>query len=166
MVEIIPYVEDKTSRGLTQLPWHSWFKLWGQSSKLSYPLDHQWFELTVRLTDNQEIKQLNSQYRDQDQPTDVLAFATLDDSSHFLPLIPDEPIYLGDIIISVETAHRQSEQRGHNLKTELAWLTTHGLLHLLGWDHPDEKTLISMLSRQESLLKIVNLEAEDIFGGI
>jgi probable rRNA maturation factor len=67
------------------------------------------------------------------------------------------PLYLGDVVISVDTAHRQAQQQGHSLKTELAWLATHGLLHLLGWDHPDEESLMEMLNQQETLLQIVNL---------
>jgi probable rRNA maturation factor len=66
-------------------------------------------------------------------------------------------LYLGDIVISVETAYRQAQQQGHSLQTELAWLATHGLLHLLGWDHPDEESLQGMLYQQETLLKLVNL---------
>ena len=48
-------------------------------------------------------------------------------------------------MISVNTAQRQAQQQGHSLPTELAWLATHGLLHLLGWDHPDEESLMQML---------------------
>ncbi|HBB32820.1 MAG TPA: rRNA maturation RNase YbeY, partial [Cyanobacteria bacterium UBA9273] len=51
----------------------------------------------------------------------------------------------------------QAQQQGHSLETELAWLATHGLLHLLGWDHPDEVSLIRMLNQQKALLEIVNL---------
>ncbi len=67
------------------------------------------------------------------------------------------PLYLGDIVISVDTANRQATEQGHPLQTELAWLATHGLLHLLGWDHPDETSLLQMLERQAVLLQQIGL---------
>jgi probable rRNA maturation factor len=78
------------------------------------------------------------------------------------PQLPTEfqlsvPLYLGDVVISVDTAGRQAQQQGHPLQTELAWLAAHGLLHLLGWDHPDEERLVEMLNQQETLLQSVNL---------
>ncbi len=60
-------------------------------------------------------------------------------------------------MISLETASQQANSQGHPLDTELAWLAAHGLLHLLGWDHPDEASLIRMLSRQQALLDTVGL---------
>jgi probable rRNA maturation factor len=53
----------------------------------------------------------------------------------------------------VETAQRQATEQGHGLEIELAWLATHGLLHLLGWDHPDDAQLAAMLAEQRSLLQ-------------
>jgi probable rRNA maturation factor len=117
------------------------------------------YELTLRLTEDREIQVLNAQYRHKNKPTDVLAFAALEVNS---PQLPPEiqlsmPLYLGDVVISVETAYRQAQQQGHSLQTELAWLATHGLLHLLGWDHPDEESLRGMLNQQEILLETVEL---------
>jgi probable rRNA maturation factor len=63
-----------------------------------------------------------------------------------------EPLELGDIVISLETAARQAAAAGTSLETELLFLASHGLLHLLGWDHPDEASLATMLSRQEALI--------------
>jgi probable rRNA maturation factor len=62
------------------------------------------------------------------------------------------PLELGDIVISVQTAARQAPEHGHSLERELLFLASHGLLHLLGWDHPDDTSLAAMLSRQEQLL--------------
>ncbi len=138
--------------------WKNWFQTWGNSLISYLPVgDH--YELTLRLTGDQEIQSLNAQYRQKNQPTDVLAFATLEGN---FPKIPDqpeflEPLYIGDIIISVETAQKQAQQQGHSLKRELPWLASHGFLHLLGWDHPDEPSLQKMLQQQETLLKIVGL---------
>jgi len=64
----------------------------------------------------------------------------------------DEPLELGDIVISLETAARQAETGGTDLEAELLFLASHGLLHLLGWDHPDEPSLTAMLARQEALI--------------
>jgi len=63
-----------------------------------------------------------------------------------------EPLELGDIVISLESAARQAAAAGTSLEAELLFLASHGLLHLLGWDHPDEASLASMLSRQEALI--------------
>lgn len=68
------------------------------------------------------------------------------------------PLELGDIVISVETAARQASDHGHDLARELLFLASHGLLHLLGWDHPDEDSLALMLARQEALLAAVPAE--------
>jgi len=91
----------------------------------------------------------------------VLAFASLEvDCPQAVELMEDTPLYLGDIAISVDTAIRQAQQQGHPLKTELAWLAAHGLLHLLGWDHPDEDSLSEMLNQQETLLQIIGLDIQ------
>lgn len=94
---------------------------------------------------------MNSQFRSQDKATDVLSFPSLEVNTP----IPDdiEELYLGDIIVSVETAKRQAQQQRHSLKKELAWLAVHGFLHLLGWDHPDDQSLTEMLNQQKILLK-------------
>jgi probable rRNA maturation factor len=112
----------------------------------------------LRLTDDREIRTYNSQYRHKDQPTDVLAFAALEvDFPVDEGILETEPLYLGDIIISVETAQQQALTQNHSLVRELAWLTAHACLHLLGWDHPDETSLLEMLSLQETLLKTVEM---------
>jgi len=79
----------------------------------------------------------------------VLSFAALDDAP---PLTDDPCLELGDIIVSVPTARRQALDHGHDLHWELRWLVSHGLLHLLGWDHPDDNSLAAMLALQERLL--------------
>jgi probable rRNA maturation factor len=70
------------------------------------------------------------------------------------------PLYLGDIVISIDTAQQQAQKQGHTLLTELAWLASHGLLHLLGWDHPDEESLERMLKQQVKLLKSVGISID------
>lgn len=133
--------------------WTEWLEQWLELMQEDLP-EAIGYELSLRLTNDQEIQQLNHQYRQKDQPTDVLAFAALEGD---YPLIEGEPLYLGDLVISVDTAQRQAVEREHLLELELAWLAAHGLLHLLGWDHPDDDSLIIMLEQQEVLLQKVGL---------
>ncbi|HEU0004600.1 MAG TPA: rRNA maturation RNase YbeY [Terriglobia bacterium] len=91
-------------------------------------LDSQTF--TIVLVSDQAIRRLNRDFRNQDKPTDVLSFPTEPEALSHL----DKP-GLGDMIISVETARRQAFARHHSLERELCVLITHGLLHLLGYDH-------------------------------
>ena len=168
----------QSDKGLTALPanaapiapetWEIWFYHWlnllqPTTIAIGHPLPSQIaYELSLRLTDDQEIQTLNRQYRHQDQPTDVLAFAALEVNypTGWPDLATELPVCLGDIAISVETAARQADQQGHSLSTELAWLAAHGLLHLLGWDHPDDKSLLRMLNQQQVLLEAVGLTGQ------
>ncbi|MBM5816328.1 MAG: rRNA maturation RNase YbeY [Cyanobacteria bacterium K_Offshore_surface_m2_239] len=134
------------------------------------------YSLGLTLCDDAEISRLNHDWRGQEGPTDVLAFAIQDapipwpsptraadaasaedEPEPPFPLADDEdpegcPLELGDIVISTPTARRQAEAEGHSLSRELLFLASHGLLHLLGWDHPDEPSLATMLALQEELL--------------
>jgi probable rRNA maturation factor len=116
------------------------------------------------LTSDDHIQELNREFRQIDQPTDVLAFSAQE------TLLPEGILevsgvkLLGDIVISVPTALQQAKAQGHKLSDELAWLATHGLLHLLGWDHPDELSLQRMLQQQRDLLAATHLLAEVTHG--
>ena len=134
--------------------WQRWLEVWLTSLDGDLPQSDT-YELTLRLTDDSEIQALNSQYRQQNKPTDVLAFAALEAEMPIFQPEEPEPLYLGDIIISLETAAVQAQQNNHSLTIELAWLASHGLLHLLGWDHPDDARLEEMLAQQANLLKQV-----------
>ncbi|BAZ15765.1 hypothetical protein NIES4071_76370 [Calothrix sp. NIES-4071] len=144
--------------------WENWFSVWLELDQVQMaPSGFPGYEIALRLTNDAEIQSLNSQYRHQDKPTDVLAFAALEVDSPELEqdnLSSDLPLYLGDIIISIETANRQAQQQGHPLSTELAWLSAHGLLHLLGWDHPDDETLERMLEQQVVMLNKVGISID------
>ncbi|NEQ96249.1 MAG: rRNA maturation RNase YbeY [Cyanothece sp. SIO2G6] len=145
--------------------WQSWLQCWLSVLQPEYsPIDV--YEVSLYLTTDAEIQQLNADYRQIDRPTDVLAFAIMEgDTSAGVALRhrpPDEmlatlPLPLGDIVISVETAQRQAIAAQHSLTKELVWLAAHGLLHLLGWDHPDETHLQRMLDQQDTLLQIIQL---------
>lgn len=139
---------------ITAETWENWFEHWLSMLRSHLP-SASTYEIALRLTDDKEIQKLNAQYRQQDKPTDVLAFAALEVDSPLIAL--DIPLYLGDIVISIDTAKRQAEQQNHPLSTELAWLSAHGLLHLLGWDHPDDESLSRMLEQQVILLKSVGV---------
>ncbi|OUL20352.1 rRNA maturation RNase YbeY [Nostoc sp. RF31YmG] len=137
--------------------WEHWFDCWLEILQPHLP-SAVGYEIGLRLTDDAEIQTLNSQYRHQDKPTDVLAFAALEvDCPQSEEMFASMPLYLGDIVVSVDTAQRQAQQQGHSLQTELAWLVAHGLLHLLGWDHPDEASLVRMLKQQVLLLRGIGI---------
>jgi probable rRNA maturation factor len=123
-------------------------------------------EVALTFVTDEHIHELNKQYRGIDRPTDVLSFAMnegLEDEPEIVYEIgegdaePDFPDVLGDIIISVETAKRQSEEYGHSLERELGFLFVHGFLHLLGYDHQDEASEAEMMSKQEAVLAEVGL---------
>lgn len=105
--------------------------------------------LTILLTGDEALRQLNKDYRGFDETTDVLSFA---DGTAW----PDGLIYLGDIAISVPQATRQTPAGPSGLVGELRLLTVHGVLHLLGHDHgePEEKAL--MWAAQESIVASLN----------
>ncbi len=93
-------------------------------------------ELSVKLCSNDYIKELNRTYREKDTPTDVLSFPMY--TKEELGAIgddEDETVPLGDIVISLERAEEQAKELGNTLLRELAFLTVHSVLHLLGYDH-------------------------------
>ena len=107
--------------------------------------------LGLELTNDKKILDLNHVWLGQSKSTDVLSFPIIDETSF---AISNECIELGAIVISVPTAIRQAKDNNVDLFIELRWLATHGLLHLLGWDHSDEESLNKMLLIQEQLLDI------------
>jgi probable rRNA maturation factor len=108
--------------------------------------------LSIRITHDSEIRDLNKIYRDIDKVTDVLSFeGDFDD--------PDLGTrYLGDIVISYPQAEFQANKRGHQTIEEIQLLTVHGLLHLLGYDHADEEDKKEMWSLQKQILKKLDLD--------
>tara|TARA_B100000029_G_scaffold101593_1_gene91947 strand:+ start:1295 stop:1879 length:585 start_codon:yes stop_codon:yes gene_type:complete len=103
----------------------------------------------LQFTDDSTIAALNSVWRSKEETTDVLSFAVYDEKI-YLP--GSQVVELGDIVVSVNRAEQQAKQHDHSLLHELRWLVSHGLLHLLGWDHPTSEKLNEMLSCQEQLL--------------
>ncbi|MBN1402072.1 MAG: rRNA maturation RNase YbeY [Anaerolineae bacterium] len=97
------------------------------------------------------IQALNREYRDVDEPTDVLAFAALEGERLAWP--EEEGLYLGDVLISYPTACAQAEERGETAAEELSLLIVHGCLHLMGYDHADEDERVRMWARQDEILE-------------
>ena len=101
-------------------------------------------ELSVLLTDDEEIRRLNRSFRGKDSPTDVLSFPINE-------MVGGRKI-LGDVVISVDTAKRQAEERGESLQLTLCRLLIHGVLHLLGYDHERSPEEEEMFRRMEELI--------------
>lgn len=123
-------------------------------------------EVALTFVDNEQIHELNREYRGIDRPTDVLSFAlneSVEEEMDILYEIEDEQELdemndlLGDIIISTERAKEQAEEYGHSLEREIGFLFVHGFLHLLGYDHQDEPSERVMMDKQEAVLEKVGL---------
>lgn len=114
-------------------------------------------DVTLVITDNPTIADLNQRFLDQDGPTDVLSFPAQDASSTTFVLPPDIEPYLGDIIIAYPYAAAQAERLGHAIADELELLTVHGALHLLGYDHAEPEQEAAMWSRQDAILRDLRL---------
>jgi probable rRNA maturation factor len=108
----------------------------------------------ILLTDDETVQDLNCRYRGIDKPTDVLSFAQREHiaGAPVLPTAPDLPIILGDVVISVDTALKQSKQHEVSLDRELALLTVHGILHLIGYEDESEAGARAMHARERELL--------------
>jgi len=160
--------------------WHERLSAWLDDLQADLPeaLQSEAYSLGLQLVSDASIAALNQDWRSTSGATDVLAFAAQDDDLEgALPMpLPPQPegpgpgnepdeqaddddwgpafgsVELGDIVISLDTAARQAPEHGHSLVQELLFLASHGLLHLLGWDHPDDASLAAMLARQEELL--------------
>jgi probable rRNA maturation factor len=117
-------------------------------------------ELGVLVTDDAELHRLNREYRGVDAPTDVLSFgddADEEDTPAFVRP-PDAPRYLGDLAISFERVAAQAEEYGHSRERELAYLTVHGVLHLLGYDHERGREEAALMrGREEAVMQDIGL---------
>lgn len=109
-------------------------------------------EISVVFVDNARIQQLNKQYRDKDMPTDVLSFP-LGENGQYDVNAANGCKVLGDIVISMERAMEQAELYGHSLQREVAYLTVHSMLHLLGYDHEASGLqAVRMREKEEAVL--------------
>ncbi len=116
-------------------------------------------EVSISFVDNNEIQEINRNYRQKDQPTDVISFAMQEEGEGETKILSEDlPLMLGDIVISLDKAKEQAEDYGHSLDRELSFLALHGFLHLLGYDHENEEEEKAMFNRQEEILHEFGLE--------
>lgn len=115
-------------------------------------------EINVTLVDDEEIKVLNRDFRNIDKSTDVLSFP-LGENGVYDTNPENNCLMLGDVVISVEHALLQAEEFGHSIEREIAYLTVHSVLHLLGYDHVDEaEEKKIMRTKEEQSLEILGLD--------
>ncbi len=109
------------------------------------------FSLDVSWADDEQIQTLNRDYRSKDKATDVLSFPFWEGET----LFDGEPVPLGDLVLSLETAARQAKELKHSLEAELAFLSIHGTLHLLGFDHDTPANRRAMFAWQDELFGLL-----------
>lgn len=102
------------------------------------PLSHRLFEIELTIAGDDEIHEQNKQFRHVDSSTDILSFPAWEDEEALI-VYPNANLYLGELVISIDTARRQAAEDGVSLRHMTAWLIAHGLLHLTGFDHPTEE---------------------------
>ena len=114
---------------------------------------HDFSTLTFELTfcNDPTIKEINATYRNKDKTTDVITFALFADDEN--SIVINKTIELGEIIISVDTLVKQAQENNNDVKTELYTLITHGILHLLGFDHQTQKDYDFVVGIQETVIK-------------
>ncbi len=120
-------------------------------------------EVSILLTDNEQIREINQEFRDIDAPTDVLSFPVIDyDTPGDFSTLEEDTVtcfhpesgelLLGDIVISIEQAKTQAKEYGHSLLRELAFLIAHSMFHLFGYDHMEEEERRIMEEKQKTVL--------------
>lgn len=108
-------------------------------------------ELSIVITDDAAVQELNRTYRGIDRPTDVLSFPQEEPGEEILRA-PEQPRLLGDVVISFNRVEEQAREYGHSVDRELAYLTAHGILHLLGYDHEADEERQVMRAHEERAL--------------
>lgn len=114
-------------------------------------------EVSCVLVDDERIHEINREYRHIDRSTDVINFAMEDNDQFYVEGMPRT---LGDIFISVDHAKKQAEEYGHSLRREMCFLFTHGILHLLGYDHMTDEQEKEMFGLQDQILGALSIERE------
>lgn len=119
---------------------------------------HEGTEVSVTFVTNEAIHEINRNYRDKDQPTDVISFALEELGEGEVEIVGEDiPRVLGDIIISVDRTKEQAEEYGHSFERELGFLAVHGFLHLLGYDHMTPEDEKVMFGKQDEILSSFGL---------
>jgi probable rRNA maturation factor len=120
-------------------------------------------EISLVITGQERIRELNREYRGMDAPTDVLAFSMAEHKEEEQTAFigpPDGLVHMGEVIISYPQAVIQAEERGHSIKKELAILIVHGVLHILGFDHQKSQMEPAMIAREQEILEDLKNEKE------
>ncbi len=146
-----PLIEDCLEQIISQVPEARNF------SKFSH------IELSILLTDDQNIQILNRDYRGQDKATNVLSFPSLseDEIEQYLrnnESLPQYPVALGDVIFALETIEREAVEQGKELSDHFCHLSVHGILHLLGYDHMNEDERQKMESIEKAILLKLSID--------
>lgn len=145
----------EASEGIQLVQEHEMIILKSVLETLSYENIDKDGEISVSVISNAEIRELNSEYRGIDKETDCLSFPQYEKEE----LEKEKFLMLGDVVISLEKAQEQAEEYGHELNRELAFLTAHSVLHLLGYDHEkSEADEGEMFKKQEEILKNMGLD--------
>lgn len=116
-------------------------------------------EVSISIVTDEEIRKLNSEYRGIDRATDVLSFPMMDfEGEEAIIQEATDIVMLGDIVISAERAQAQAVEFGHSFEREMAFLTVHGMFHLMGYDHEDPEDARIMRSKEEKILSELGIE--------
>lgn len=118
-------------------------------------LDSENIEISISFVSNEEIQQLNAQYRDKDYVTDVLSFPQYDGIDN---IKMGDWVCLGDVIISLDKAKEQANEYGHTFERELVYLTVHSILHLLGYDHMIDEDKRVMRDKEKGIMEKIQME--------
>ena len=118
-------------------------------------------DLSVVVTDNENIREINNEQRNIDRATDVLSFPGYEKDEWNELKKNEELVYIGDIVISKEKVEEQAKEYGHSFEREFCYLVAHGMLHLMGYDHMVDSDKVIMRGKEEEIMKKLNLEREE-----
>ena len=154
LVEVGPAFQDRVDCGLVERSARTALRI-GLADRASPAVGGERAEVGVQITDDEQMRRLNGRYRGVDRPTDVLSFSLIEGPE--LPRDPEWPTQLGDVVISYPYAERQADELGHSVPTELAWLTVHGALQILGYRHETEEAAAHMEGLERAALQELGL---------
>jgi len=172
LVDVLPSLSEQVDERLLQEAVLQAMRAAGpEEGKIDAPADERTnVEVSIRVTDDAEMRRLNREYRGVDKPTDVLSFGLEDGEpdptaalQRAAPQVAHPPGWLrqlGDIVLSYPYAVRQAEELGHSIRTELAWLTIHGTLQLLGYTHYTASEAEAMERLEEIALGAMGLDPD------
>ena len=118
-------------------------------------------DLSVVVTDNENIREINNEQRNIDRATDVLSFPGYEKDEWNELKKNEELVYIGDIVISKEKVEEQAKEYGHSFEREFCYLVAHGMLHLMGYDHMVESDKVVMRGKEEEVMKKLKFEREE-----